>query len=268
MRGFLGLVTVLAIPAMAMADRVLPTSKDYIPAPAGAPQIDLNAPGFNGFEAPFTLGPINGQQGWTVFAANPNAPVISNATPNGGLQHLKLSLGPGSPSSFNGAFSPDIGNFVNKGSVVEVDIRIDSPNGADANLVAQAPSQGFLTWRVNFSFTGVINVLDDADGLPGGGLAFIPTVPWTPGVYKPFRVESINPSGPNTGQLRYYYDNNLIYTSTVGHFAGTAVEQVILFGDNFYNNAQEFIAYDNLNWTPEPASLALLGLGALVLRRR
>ncbi|TWT42109.1 hypothetical protein RAS1_32370 [Phycisphaerae bacterium RAS1] len=268
MRGFLGLVTVLAVPALALADRVLPTNRDYIPAPAGAPQIEQNAPGFNGFEAPFVVGPINTQQGWTTFTANQLAPVISTANPAGPTQHLRLALGPGTAGSFNGAFSPDIGNFVNKPSEVSVDIAINSPGGADAHLVGQAPSQSLLTWRVNFSFNGTINVLDDADGLPGGSLAFIPTVPWTPGVYKTLRVESIAPSGPNTGQLRYYYDGNLIYTSSAGHYAGTAVEQVILFGDNFYNNAQESIDYDNLNWTPEPASLALLGLGALVLRRR
>jgi hypothetical protein len=219
---------------------------------------------FDGFES-LAVGPINGQAGYTVFAANSLTPVVSTANPAAGSQHLRITKGPGANSSFNGAFTQDFGNFTGKSSTVSVDIFHSHANGADAHIVAQAPGQALLTWRVNFNFGGNIFILDDADGVPGGSLAFINTnVQWTPGVYKNFRVEH----DTVVNSLKYYYDNNLIYTGSVGTFAATAVEQVLLFSDNFFNNTSEFVDYDNLSIVPAPGAASLLGFGAVFAARR
>lgn len=260
----LAVVGGLASAASAQLIKHLSADPAYIRAPLGQSGGPDTPTFLDGFEA-LTVGPINGQAGYSVFAANPNAPVVSTANPAAGSQHLRISKGPSANSSLNGAFTQDFGNFTGKSSIVSVDIYHSHANGADAHIVGQAPGQALLTWRVNFNFAGNIFILDDADGIPGGALAFINTnVQWTPGVYKNLRVE--HDVGANS--LKYFYDNALIYTGSVGTFAATAVEQVVLFSDNFYNNSSEFIDYDNLSIIPAPGAASLLGLGALLAARR
>lgn len=145
-----------------------------------------------------------------------------------------------------------------------MDLNISSTGGVSAQLLGQAPSQSLLSWRVIFDFNGGIFVLDDQDGVPGGTLAFINTnATWTAGQYRNFRVDL--DSGANS--IKYYYDNNLIYSASAGIFAGTSVEQVIMFGDNFYTPGQT-VDFDNLVITPAPASAALLAFGLLAAGRR
>lgn len=221
----------------------------------------------DGFEA-YGLGPITGVNGYTTFAANLNDPVVSNLNPAAGQQHLRITQGPGAANSFNGAFTADFGNFANKSATVSVDIAVSAPGGVSAQIVGQAPGQGLLSWRVVLdSVSGNIFVLDDADGVPGGSLAFINTnVAFVTGAaaYRNLRVELDSPGN----SIKYFYNNGLIYTASAGIFAGTAVEQVLLFGDNAYTQGQT-LDYDNLNIIPTPGALGLLaGFGLLGMRRR
>ncbi|TVQ31853.1 MAG: PEP-CTERM sorting domain-containing protein [Phycisphaeraceae bacterium] len=217
-----------------------------------------------GFEAPdFVSGPISGQNGWTTFTANMNAPVISTANPASGAQHLRITEGPGAGGSFNGAFSPNFGQTAqNKRSITSVDIFHSDLDGADANIVGQTPTDGLTSWRVVLNFEGGIFVLDDI----GLGLQFVDTgVSWTPGEYKNLKVDF----DPANDAIDYYYDNALIYTGSV--FGGTSVDQAILFADNFFSFAPgSFIDYDNFSIiVPTPGALALFGLAGLAgVRRR
>jgi hypothetical protein len=260
MRCGMMVVSSLALTGGAYATTVSPSSV-YIPAPGG---VVSRIPGLNeGFET-FAPGAISGQMGWTTFAANMTAPVISTANPASGVQHLRITLGAGAGSSLNGAFSPDFGDFVNESSQIGVDVFISQTGAQNAQFVGQAPSQGFLTWRVIFAGDGSILVLDDADGVPGGGLAFIDSGDdWTPGAYFNFRVDT----DPIANSLTYYLNNSLIYTGSVGVFAGTAVEQVLLFGDNAYTSSS-FTDYDNLSIVPAPGAGVLVGFAGLALLRR
>ncbi|MDX2132899.1 MAG: hypothetical protein SFY69_12685 [Planctomycetota bacterium] len=255
MRNSVVSVIVLSVCAGAASAQL---STSYIPAPAGG--YSDRIPSLNeGFET-FAPGPISGQNGWTTFAANGAAPVISSANPASGSQHLLLSAGPGSTGSFNGAFSPDFGDFSNDFSSVSVDVLISNTGDQDAAIIGQAPSQALLTWRALLNFQGNILVLDDV----GAGLAFVDTgADWTPGQYFNFRVDT----NPAADTINYYYNNSLIYSSVSGVFAATAVEQVILFGDNFFSSSS-FTAYDNLTIVPAPGAAALLGLGGLLVARR
>ena len=262
MKSMIAAGALLAIAGTALAKDLPSASTSFIPAPesVGVDTLTIS----EGFEG-FGLGPISGQGGWTTFAANQNAPAISNQTPNGGSQHLRITKGPGTNGSLNGAFSPDYGDFANKLSVVSVDVRIDSPDGADAQVIAQAPSQGFLTWRVVFNFSGDIFVLDDI----GAGLQFINTgASFSQASYENLTV--VTDAAADT--IDYFYGGNLIYSSAAGVFAGTAVEQVILASDNFYNDNpfnEENISYDNFSIAvPTPGALALFGLGGLAAARR
>ncbi len=240
--------------------------KDYSVSTAFFPNDSLSIRGgglefSTGFED-LTLGPINGQAGWTVFSANAAAPVISDVNPAGGNQHLRISRGAGSSGSLNGAFSPLFGTTAGGQSVVSVDVSMNTDAGADAQIIAQAPSQALLSWRVVLSFTGAINVLDDT----GSGLTFVDTgATWVPGEYRNLTVAM--DSDANT--IDYFYDGSLIYSGAAGVFAGTGVEQVILASDNFYNDEFESISYDNLMVSiPTPGAVALLGMAGVAATRR
>jgi hypothetical protein len=240
---------------------VRPTA-EYIPS-HGTPGAGDSITVSDGFET-YAPGAINGQGGYTVFAANATAPVVSAANPAGGAQHLRITKGLGANTSLNGAFTQDFGNFTFKDSIVSVDVNLSSTAGASAQIIAQAPGQALLTWRVIFDLGGSIFALDDADGVPGGALAFVNTGDtWTPGVYKNFRVELSTASN----SLKYYYDGALIYTGSVGVFAANAVEQVILGSDNAYSVGQT-LDFDNLNIVPAPGVASLFAAAGLVGMRR
>ncbi|GJQ30790.1 MAG: hypothetical protein HBSAPP03_26740 [Phycisphaerae bacterium] len=260
------MMEILAVGSIALAGmgqvNIAPNTA-HIPAPSGGyfERIPSLNEGFEGF-APGTIG---GQNGWAVFAANALAPAIATSNPASGAQHLRINRGAGAATSLNGAFSPDFGDFTNEYSEISADIYISQTNAQSSQFVGQAPSQGLLTWRVIFNFDGGIYALDDADGLPGGSLAFINTgATWSAGSYFNFKVVT-NPAG---NSLTYYLNNSLIYTGSVGIFAGTAVEQVILFGDNQYTSSS-FTDFDNVSIIPAPGSVLLAGMaGLLTLRRR
>jgi hypothetical protein len=225
-----------------------------------------------GFEVPdYATGVLEPQQGWSASGTNLPWASVSRLNPFAGQQHLRVvrdttvSQGTGRL-----AFSPSFGVQPAGTYEVSMQINISNDQGADYSVIGQAPSQSLLTWRVLLSFSdalgtgpGTIFVLDDL----GTGLGFVDTGDlWTPGVYKELKVVS----DAVADTIEYYYGGSLIYTSVAGVFAGTSVEQVVIFNDNFQLGG-ETADFDNLSVTliPEPASLGLLaGLAPMALRRR
>jgi hypothetical protein len=203
-------------------------STGYITSLNNQSPVTPNAVSSNGFEVSdgFTAGPINGQVGWATFTAA--TPTIESTNPALGSQQMRISAdGSVGQGSNTGGFSPNMGvqNDTLSASV-NVDMLISATGGADYDVVGQAPSQGFLTWRVKFGFLGNISILDDT----GAGLAFIDTgIPWPVNTY--FNLQIV--SNPVTDSIDYFIDGNLIYSGVAGIFAGTTIEQVVILSDNF-----------------------------------
>ncbi len=211
----------------------------------------------------FATGVLSGQNGWTAFAASTVMPTVAATNPSLGAQHMHLENDPANGGFTNiGGFSPDLGpQSTTEISEVSIDVFISAGGGSDYWVAAQAPSVGFLTWRVNFDWLGGITVLDDI----GGGLAEIDTgVTWPVGTY--FNILVV--SNPVTDVIDYYLDGSLIYTSVAGHFGALGVEQVVIYNDNF-QNAGDTAEFDNLKINTQlyltPAPVPALSVYALIL---
>lgn len=197
------------------------------------------------------------QNGWTNFTASQTQGHISTLHPASGSQHIRISYDPAvARNTSTGCFSPNLGPQPATEQVAQADIAISDIGGADYDFVIQSPSQGLITARVKFYYLGDIWVMDD-DG--ASGVEFVDTgANWTVGPYQEIRIE-VNP-GTNT--ITYYYNANLIYTSSL--FAGSSIEQVIWMSDNWHmGDVGDFdsVSISNLqpdtptpNFTPTPTA--------------
>ncbi len=210
----------------------------------------------------FATGLLNGQNGWTTFAASAIMPVIDVTNPSSGGQHMHLDIDNAvAGGTLKGGFSPLLGpQSATEISDVSVDVFVSGGGGANYVIAAQAPSLSLLTWRLDIDWLGTITVLDDT----GTGVGTVDTgVTWPVGTYFNIRVVS----NPNTDEINYYMDGTLIYTSVGGHFGASTVEQVVLFDDNFqFGETGDF---DNLKINTQiyttPTAVPSLGLYAIIL---
>lgn len=254
---FIAVLVLLAAPGLsgnAFAGKSMVGSKSSI-APTEAndpvsPLATLLSTGFETAEA-FVVGPLEPQNGWTASGVNSAWSSVSALAPAVGAQHVRMvkdpSVGQGSARII---FSPLIAVAPGTPSQVRMLINLSNDGGSDYDVFGQAPSQGFITWRVKFSFAdaggagpGTIFILDDI----GAGLEFVDTgVLWTQGSYAELKVQF----DPAMGETRYFYNGVLIYTSII--YAGTAVEQVGVLNDNF-QLAGETADVDALVWLDTPS---------------
>lgn len=237
----------------------------------------LRGPGLfeTGFETAegYVVGPIEPQNGWSASGTDLAAFNVNTANPFMGSQHLRVEFNSAAAAGAQQVvLGPNLGAIAPGVNSTSVQVNISADGGSDYDVVGQAPSQGFLSWRVKFHFQGAmagdpgtINILDDIDPLtPGAQLGFVNTgVVWNEGTYTELRVDM--DAGANT--IDYYYGGSLIYSSAGGIIAGTSVEQFVVVTDNFQNPG-EFGDFDNVSIIPAPGALALLGLGLAGAARR
>lgn len=231
-----------------------------------------------GFEVAdgFAVGPVEPQAGWTASGTNLPWASVSTANPATGSQHLRLSMDTTVPAGTTRvSLGPNLGALPSGTSVSNANIAISAAGGGAYTLLGQSPSEALITYRVQFfpndggSGAGVpvIGVLDDPDGAGPLALAFYLADTdaaagiqgWAAGGYHAFRAEV------TATNILYYYDNVLMYTGAI--YAGHRVEQIGALSSN--TQVGDTGDIDDFSVAvPEPTSLALLGLGALALRRR
>ncbi|GEM_PF-1440668 len=122
----------------------------------------------------FAVGQLDNQNGWAASGANTNWSNISTANPQNGTQHARFTQDTSVPQGTQRLqFTPTVPTAANTADTTSWWFYIDAAEfgGADYDFIAQAPSQAFLTWRINLSFLGGINILDDE----GEGLIFAPS---------------------------------------------------------------------------------------------
>lgn len=189
----------------------------------------------------FALGPINLQNGWTVYTDIPNGPQISNMDATDGSLSLQIIYDSStSGGTLNGAFSPVFtgsgsGNFT-------VDINAGATGLSSVFVATIKESTGAYTSLVHFNFDDKIRVLDDS---PSGPIyvdtgASVPRSGW-------FELKIENKSSEN--EILYYIDNNPIYSGS--YFMGDRVDRFVLFTDNFGSDA----FFDNPNFVEETLSV-------------
>jgi hypothetical protein len=231
--GVLASVAILSVsPASAGAGRPVPGMAVDIRAfaPAGGPAT-FGSWSFETGEG-FSVGSIEGQGG---FATDPvvafDWATIASANPSAGSQHMRLLYDPlGAQGDGHRIYSPIVLLPPNTLSEVTQQVFISNDLGADYFFVGQSPSQGYITWFLVLDYQRDIYVLDTPTGSP----VFVDTgADWTPAAFKELAVQL----DPAQGEIRYYYDKALIYTSNI--YGGTTVEQLVWIHDNYQLTAPE-----------------------------
>ncbi|HRO86767.1 MAG TPA: GEVED domain-containing protein [Chiayiivirga sp.] len=168
-----------------------------------------------GFESPFTIGAINGQQSWY---ANSTANVISSVNPANGSQHYRLTS-----TTSGGAFalSPNFAAGTTRYISASANIRINNA-GAYLEFTPQDPANAAVTTRIRFS---------------GAASRDIQTVDWSASSYVPtgetwpldtyFEIKLL--VDRVTDNVRICKDGTQIYETTNGS------------GTTGFNNVENFV---------------------------
>jgi len=235
MKGILGVCVVVAMLA----------------TPAMAALIDFNAPVYHD-------GAIAGQDGWV--ATGDTSGILVSDTATNGWMHVETGAGT-SVVWVTRPYATPIGPGADGHILVSVDVTNVQNIAGQALRLEFADSSGSEFARLEVFGNGV-----RARG-PGGGTAGT-AYSIAQGVTKTIWIDIDD----NTNNAYFYHDsissgnllagaNPLAYNTTSTEISRLSLEAA--------NVASKWSCYvDNINVTPEPASLILLALGGLLLRRR
>jgi len=164
-----------------------------------------------GFES-FTLGDIDGQDGWSGDFSNWN---ISNTSPFSGSQHVEaISEMLPSGASYSLAFSPNVGVGVEEYSSTTAKLSVDN-SGVSWQFIPQSPTEELIVTRVSFDADGTISIYDGDAG------DFVAVPADVPSGYFDLKLVVNRASF----DMNLYIDNELVY---VGKAVTGDIEQVVL----------------------------------------
>jgi hypothetical protein len=260
---------------------------------SGTRGVGTYATGFEGSEG-FVPGPLEsgggiGQNGWGASGTDLAWANINTANPAAGTQHLRVENDTTSAAgTLRLARSQDIspGGGLTSVFTMSQDVNISATGGSDYDLLPgriSGPSFYFAL-RMKFfyydydldGYPGEIFIADDLDGLGAGAPVFVVTgAEYDPGVYRPVVIDAdFNAPGPGgggqLGDIDYFYNGVLVYNGGRPFPAtdGGGIQQWGIIHDNFQNGIDIGADIDNINITPEPATLCLLVLGGVAALRR
>jgi MYXO-CTERM domain-containing protein len=280
------LVATVAASANPMRTNVFQSyaTADGVVGGRAAPTVPYGT-GFETVEG-FGVGPVEPQANWTSSLTNHAWSSVSTAHPATGSQHLRTSHpGAGNPTGTYFAKNGDFGDGVvaSVARTVSADISISELTAGytftAGHLFANGVT-GFVgrlyfypgDWSYDYDYGDIISIEDDnCDGTVavteineigqyGGDL----------GTYHNYRME-IDPNAGACGTINYYRDNVLFHTGNMPFLVAGNPANANTIGATRFQGTSNLTGvgdFDNVSITPEPGSLALLGLGALALLRR
>lgn len=250
--------------ACALADPLAPVTPGD-----GARVLRGDATRFIGFEQSegYSIAPLAPQNGWREFPGSAGLGSAVVGVGSASEQSLFLSDNPRVQNGlFIGGLSPTLDDPGRRG-VFTIDTRIDDLAGGSYTVIGQSLELNGISFRLVFEFGGTMFVFDDTPA----GLRFVDTnVFFERGVWREVRVEWA------PGETRYFYGDELIYTSTSERFA-RGVDQVVLASDGWQDAGLPVgpgpigAYFDNIRldipaaWTGAPLALACV---AFARRRR
>lgn len=214
------------------------------------------------FEAPYTPGPIAGQQGWRAGDFNPAGALISDANPRSGLQHLRL----GGVHAQQNLVSPLLMLPVTTDTRTSFEVSFHEPDPLlSSDVMIYANGAGGAAWLVWFEPGGVL-LLSDSMSEGGGINNILADVAWSPDRYHTVTVDM----QPAANLINYSFDGRLIHTGQLLQAASPMTLEFIRFGSPPDWPDDDFMDLDDLTVVPEPGVLGLAAAGLLYLawRRR
>ncbi len=197
----------------------------------------------------FTLGDINGQNGWVVtgdgaggFISNQN---VTSDLASEGTQALKIAV----DSNFGTQSNPVMGAFYNYSTPVEFETAVISfdiyivdeiDDASDYRFGTVNLTAGFFTTILHFSYNGAVAALSNE--------AFTTTdFTWTPETWYNVRVET------TANDVSYYINDVLIHQGVQINNQLNDIEQVRFVHDN-WSGVDGYAIIDNFKTNDEDAS--------------
>lgn len=222
---------------------------------------------------------------WTSSLTNHPWSSVSSLNPASGSRHLRLqSPNPGDTTNATYFAKPgDIGDGVTTPAarVVSADINLSATGGTNYTMTAGhlfangvtgfVARMYFYAGDYDYNYTyGDILAIERVNCGDAAAVA-TPIGDWgsTAGSYVNYRME-IDPAAGACGQIKYYKGATLLHTGNFPFFSINPQLANTLGFTRFQpaTATADVGDIDNMSLTPEPGSLALLGLGALALIRR
>ena len=197
----------------------------------------------------FTLGDINGQNGWVVtgdgaggFISNQN---VTSDLASEGTQALKIAV----DSNFDTQSNPVMGAFYNYSTPVEFETAVISfdiyivdeiDNSSDYRFGTVNLTAGYFTTILHFSYDGEVLALSDE-------VFTITDFTWAPETWYNVRVET------TASDVSYYIDDVLIHQGVQINNQLNDIEQVRFVHDN-WSGVDGYAIIDNFKTNDEVAS--------------
>ncbi len=194
----------------------------------------------------FTLGDINGQNGWTVtgdgnggFIANQE---VSDEMYSDGMYSFKIAY----DDAFGAQSSTIMGGFYTFDAAVPhesitFDVYIDDVEGSDYNFSTANVEAEYFVSSVHFVYDGTVGIRDET-----GALVLATGASWTSGTWHSVKIEVVD------GDIVYSIDDTVIYQATASANQLGDIDHIRFNHDNYGDEGFAYI--DNIKINEDDTS--------------